>query len=75
MAARWGSDAIEDPAEEEGFRFRPLDQELLERAEDRVRAEECLEQLVSALGRQGIESGAGGSRSCRPRRDGTLAGS
>ena len=41
--------------EEEGIRFRPLDQEPLERAERRVRAEERLEQLVGALGRQGID--------------------
>ena len=41
--------------EEEGIRFRPLDQELLERDECRVSAEERIEQLVSALGRQGID--------------------
>ena len=41
--------------EEEGIRFRPLDQEPLERAECRVGAEERLEQLVGALGRQGID--------------------
>ena len=41
--------------EEEGIRFRPLDQELLERAEGRVGAEERIEQLVGALGRQGID--------------------
>ena len=41
--------------EEEGIRLRPLDQELLERAERRVRAEERIEQLVGALGRQGID--------------------
>ena len=41
--------------EEERIRFRPLDQELLERAEGRVSAEERSEQLVSALGRQGID--------------------
>jgi hypothetical protein len=41
--------------EEEGIRFRPLYQQLLERAEGRVRAEERIEQLVSALGWQRID--------------------
>src|SRR4029434_11022888 len=41
--------------EEEGICFGPLDKESLERAEGRVRAEERLEQLVGALGRQGID--------------------
>ena len=41
--------------EEEGIRFRPLDQELLERAERRVSAEQRVEQLVGAFGRQGID--------------------
>ena len=41
--------------EEERIGFRPLDQELLERAEGHVRAEERIEQLVGALGRQGID--------------------
>ena len=41
--------------EEEGIRLRPFNQELLERAEGRVSAEERTEQLVSALGRQGID--------------------
>src|SRR5262249_39843231 len=38
------------------IRFRPLDQQLLERAEGRVRAAERLEQLVGALGRQRIDA-------------------
>jgi hypothetical protein len=42
--------------EEEGIRFSALDQQLLERAEGRVRAEERIEQLVSALGRQGVDT-------------------
>jgi hypothetical protein len=41
--------------EKEGIGFRPLDQELLERVEGRVSAEERLEQLVRALRRQGID--------------------
>ena len=41
--------------EEEGVRFRPLDQELLERAEGRVSAEERIQQVVSALGWQGVD--------------------
>ena len=41
--------------EEEGIGLRPLDQEPLERGEGRVVAEERLEQLVGALGRQRID--------------------
>jgi hypothetical protein len=41
--------------EQEGIRFRPLDQELLERAKGRVRAEQRVEQLVGALRRQRID--------------------
>ena len=41
--------------EEERIALRPLDQEPLERAERRVGAEQRLEQLVGALGRQRIE--------------------
>jgi hypothetical protein len=41
--------------EEQVIGFRPLDQAPLERAEGRVRAEERLEQLVGALGRQRID--------------------
>jgi hypothetical protein len=56
----WGASAILHEAphallEEEGIGFRPLDQELLERAEGLASAEERIEQLVSALGRQGID--------------------
>ncbi len=42
--------------EEEGIGFRPLDQELLEWAEGRVSAEQRIQQLVSALGRQGVDA-------------------
>jgi hypothetical protein len=40
--------------EEEGIPLRPLDEELLERAEGRIGAEERLEQRVGVLGWQGI---------------------
>ena len=41
--------------EEEGIGFRPLDQNLLERAEGDVGTEQRIEQLVSVLGRQRID--------------------
>src|SRR4030095_13787373 len=41
--------------EEEGIRLRLLDQQPLKRAERHVRAEERVEQLVSALGREAID--------------------
>src|SRR5207245_8411738 len=42
--------------EKEGIRVRPLDQKTLERTEGRLRAEEGIEQLISALGRERIEA-------------------
>src|SRR5262245_49223426 len=41
--------------EEEGIGVRPLDQQLLERGEGRVSAEEPIEQLVGTLGWKGID--------------------
>ena len=61
--------------EEERIAFRPLDQELLERAEGRVGAEERLEQLVGALGRQGIDPELAVVGLAAPARAGTRAGS